>query len=116
MIMIERIRGHRTRVCFAMGARRRAFAVLLTALATLSWVHGAQGAERVYKIGFLGQTSAADLNRQSAALRDGLRALGYEDGKNLVVEYRCAELSLGRLHALACELAEANLHVIVTHG
>ena len=113
---IERIRGHRTRVSFVMGVRRHAFAVLLTAFVTFSWPHDAQGAEPVYKIGFLGQTSAADLNRQSAALRDGLRALGYEEGKNLVMEYRWAERSLARLPALASELAQAKVDVIVTHG
>jgi putative ABC transport system substrate-binding protein len=41
---------------------------------------------------------------------------GYEEGKNLVIEYRWAERSLGRLPALAGELAEAKVDVIVTHG
>ena len=116
VMKIERIRGHRTRVPFVLDAKRSAFAVLLAAFVTFSWADNAQCAERVYKIGFLGQTSAADLNRQSAALRDGLRALGYEEGKNLVMEYRWAERSLARLPALAGELADAKVDVIVTHG
>ncbi|MGE5523144.1 MAG: ABC transporter substrate-binding protein [Rhodospirillaceae bacterium] len=76
----------------------------------------AHAAERVYRIGFLGQTSAADLTRQTAALREGLRASGYEEGRNLVMEYRWAERKLDRLPALAAELAHQNVDAIVTHG
>ena len=77
---------------------------------------GAQTAERVYRLGFLGQTSARDLDRQVSALRDGLRALGYEHGRNLVIEFRWAERKLDRLPALARELVAARVDVIVTHG
>ena len=75
-----------------------------------------QSAERVYRLGFLGQTSAAALARQTPALRQGLRDLGYEDGRNLVIEYRWAERTLGRLPALAAELVGLKVDAIVTHG
>jgi len=81
-----------------------------------SLVAQAQTAERVYKLGFLGQTSAADLGRQTNALRQGLRDLGYEEGRNLVIEYRWAERKLDRLPALAAELVALNIDIIVTHG
>ena len=76
----------------------------------------AQQTGRVYKIGFLGQTSATDLSRQIGALREGLRDLGYEEGKNLLIEYRWAERKLDRLPSLAAELVAMNVDVIVTHG
>jgi putative ABC transport system substrate-binding protein len=90
--------------------------LLLIALATGPWATAAHAAERIYRIGFLGQTSAADLTRQIAALREGLRASGYEEGGNLVMEYRWAERKLDRLPALAAELAGLKVDVIVTHG
>jgi ABC-type uncharacterized transport system substrate-binding protein len=75
-----------------------------------------QPAERVYRLGFLGQTSAPELARQTAALRQGLRDRGYEEGKTLVIEYRWAERKLDRLPALAAELVGAKVDIIVTHG
>ena len=72
--------------------------------------------ERVYRLGFLGQTSAADLARQTAALRQGLRDLGYEEGRNLVIEYRWAERKLDLLPALATDLVGAKVDILVTHG
>ena len=76
----------------------------------------AQTAERVYRLGFLGQTSAADLALQTAALRQGLRDLGYEEGRNLVIESRWAERKLDRLPTLATELVGLKVDAIVTHG
>jgi putative tryptophan/tyrosine transport system substrate-binding protein len=76
----------------------------------------AQKAGRIYRLGFLGQTSAPDLARQTGALRQGLRDLGYEVGGNLVIEYRWAERKLDRLPALASELVSLNVDAIVTHG
>ena len=51
-----------------------------------------------------------------AALRHGLRDLGYEEGSNLVIEYRWAERRLDRLPALASELVALKVDAIVTHG
>ena len=87
------------------------FALLLVPLAA-----GAQPADRVYRLGFLGQTSAPDLDRQIAALRGGLRDFGYEEGRNLVIEYRWAQRSLDRLPVLATELVGLGVDIIVTHG
>jgi putative tryptophan/tyrosine transport system substrate-binding protein len=76
----------------------------------------AQKAGRIYRLGFLGQTSAPDLARQTGALRQGLRDLGYAEGSNLVIEYRWAERKLDRLPALASELVGLKVDAIVTHG
>jgi putative ABC transport system substrate-binding protein len=95
-------------------------AVYALAVVVLAFIGGSlaatASAERVYRLGFLGQTSAADLARQTAALRQGLRDLRYEEGRNLVIEYRWAERKLDRLPALAAELVGLNVDAIVTHG
>ena len=54
----------------------RVLTLVILALLTCSTDIAADAAARVYKIGFLGQTSATDLSRQTGALRQGLRALG----------------------------------------
>jgi ABC-type uncharacterized transport system substrate-binding protein len=90
--------------------------LLILALITYSIAVAADTAARVYKIGFLGQTSATDLSRQISALRQGLQDLGYEEGRNLVIEYRWAERKLDRLPALATELVGLHVDAIVTHG
>src|SRR4030095_14798490 len=48
--------------------------------------------------------------------REGLRALGYEEGRNIVIEYRWAEGEYERFPALIVELAALNVDVIVTAG
>ena len=50
------------------------------------------------------------------AFRQGLRELGYVEGKNIVIEWRYAEGKLDRLPALAAELVRLKVDVIVTAG
>ena len=50
------------------------------------------------------------------AFRQGLRELGYVEGKNIVIEWRSAEGKLDRLPALAAELVRLKVDVIVTAG
>ena len=50
------------------------------------------------------------------ALRAGLHELGYEEGKNIVFEFRWAEGKDDRLPALGADLVEHNVDVIVTGG
>jgi ABC-type uncharacterized transport system substrate-binding protein len=50
------------------------------------------------------------------AFRQGLRELGYVEGKNIVIEYRYAELKPDRLPALAAEIVRLKVDVIVTGG
>jgi putative ABC transport system substrate-binding protein len=94
----------------------RVLTVVILALVTCSTATAADTAARVYKIGFLGQTTATDLSRQTGALRQGLQDLGYEEGRNLVIEYRWAERKLDRLPSLAAELVALKVDIIVTHG
>ena len=69
-----------------------------------------------YRIGFLGLTSSADYASNLAAFRQGLRDLGYEEGKKLEIEYRWAQGHDERLPALASELVRLNPDVLVTHA
>ena len=94
----------------------RILTFVFVGLITCATSDAADTVTRLYKIGFLGQTSATDLARQTAALRQGLQDLGYEEGRNLAIEYRWAERTLERLPSLATELVALNVDVIVTHG
>jgi putative ABC transport system substrate-binding protein len=64
-------------------------------------------------IGVLSPVSAAIAVRNVAALRQGLRDLGYIEGRNIAIEYRFAEGASERLTKLAAELVELNPSVIV---
>src|SRR5438309_5592393 len=94
---------------------RRTFLCGLT-LGTSPLAARAQATQRVYRIGFLGQTSPSDYSSQIAALRQGLRDAGYQEGANLFIEYRWAEGRLGRLPSLATDLVRLKVDLIVTHG
>ena len=76
----------------------------------------AQPASKVYRIGFLGLSSPAGYAANLRAFRQGLRDLGYEEGKNISIEYRWAEERNERLPALAAELVRLNPDVLVTHA
>ena len=70
----------------------------------------------VHRIGFLGNSTAALEANLVGPFRDGLRALGYVEGRNLIVEYRWAEGDYKRFPALIADLVRANVEIIVTAG
>jgi putative ABC transport system substrate-binding protein len=93
-------------------------AVVLTlslALAPLA-VEAQRQAGKVYRIGFLGVTTAALYERQIEELSLGLREHGYVEGRNVTIEFRWAEGRYDRLSGLAAELVRLNPDVIITHG
>jgi len=72
----------------------------------------AQQAAKIARIGYLSTTLAANpLLRE--AFRQGLRELGYVEGRNVVIENRAAEGKLERFPALAAELVALKVDVIV---
>ena len=75
----------------------------------------AQQTGKVPRIGFLGAASASALTGQLDAFRQGLRELGYIEGKNIVVEYRYADGKVDRVPELAAELVGLKVDVIVTY-
>ena len=74
-----------------------------------------QQAAKVPRIGYLTVDMAANPHVREAFLQ-GLRDLGYVEGRNVVIEYRDAEGQLERLPALAAELVALKVDVIVTAG
>ena len=74
-----------------------------------------QAAAKVPRIGFLALNPGANPRLREAFLQ-GLRDLGYVEGRNVVIEYRSAEGKLERLPALAAELVAFKVDVIVTGG
>jgi putative tryptophan/tyrosine transport system substrate-binding protein len=89
--------------------------VLLVAL-TLASVHlaEAQQSKKVPRIGVLWLYSPAIASPFAEAFRQGLRELGYVEGKSIVIEYRHAEGKYDRLPSLAAELVRLNVDIIVT--
>jgi putative ABC transport system substrate-binding protein len=75
----------------------------------------AQQAAKVPRIGYLANNLAASPHL-TEAFRQGLRDLGYVEGRNVVIEYRSAEGKLERLPALAAELVALKVDVIMTGG
>src|SRR5262245_47511339 len=76
---------------------------------------GAQPAAKLPRIGYLAVDLAAGIRNRDAFLQ-GLRDLGYVEGRNVVIEYRDAESRLERLPALAAELVALKVDVIVAGG
>ena len=74
----------------------------------------AQQAQKVWHIGYLGQTSQPEVQYLLDALRLGLRQRGLIENRDFVVEYRFAQGKSERLVELAGELVQARVDVIVT--
>jgi putative tryptophan/tyrosine transport system substrate-binding protein len=76
----------------------------------------AQQPTKVPRIGFLYAGSPSGQLARADAFRQGLRELGYVEGKNIIVEYRHAQGKYDRLAALVAELVRLKVDVIVTGG
>jgi putative ABC transport system substrate-binding protein len=91
--------------------RRREFVAIIGAAAAWPTFARAQNQERIARIGYLGLSASVN-----PAFLQGLAELGYVDGRNLKIEFRSAEGDEARLPALAAELVELDVDVIVTHA
>ena len=76
----------------------------------------AQQRKKVPRIGSLGGASPAALSARTEAFRQGLRKLGYVEGKNIVIEWRHAEGKAERMSELATELVRLKVDLIVSPG
>ena len=72
----------------------------------------AQQATRVYRIGFLSPSASLDGSPADQAFRQGLRALGYAEGQNIVIEWRRGDA--GQFPGFAAEMVRLNVDCIVT--
>jgi len=88
------------------------FVVLLLAVAVIA---DAQQPNKVPRIGYL-SPSVSTGRASTEAFRQGLRDLGYIEGKNIVIEWRANEGQLDRQRALAAELVRLKVEVIVAAG
>src|SRR2546425_7233574 len=80
---------------------------------------GSAEAQQPTKIPRIGYLTAVSLSANAAlieAFRQGLRELGYVEGKNIVIEWRAAEEKVGLLPALAAELVRLKVDIIVSGG
>ena len=92
--------------------QRRDFLIAAGALLAAPFSAKAQQAAKIARIGYLAPNLAASPHLHEA-FRQGLRDLGYVEGRNVVIEYRSAEGNSERLHALAAELVALKVDVIV---
>ena len=88
-------------------------AVVLLALGVTA---EAQQATKTPQIGYLEGGPLSAHTARIEAFRQGLRELGYEEGKNIIIEWRFGDSKVDRLSALATELVGLKVAVIVTGG
>ena len=88
-----------------------AFSVVLAPLAA-----EAQQAEKVWRVGYLSSSSAEREWTRFAAFQQGLRELGYLEGKSISIEQRYAGGEFERLPELAAELARLKVDIFVIAG
>jgi putative tryptophan/tyrosine transport system substrate-binding protein len=95
---------------------RRAFLAGAAALLAAPLAAEAQPAGTVPRIGVLSPSAPSDprMQRRLEAFQQGLRELGYVEGRNIAIESRWAEGRYDRLPALAAELVRLKVNVILT--
>ena len=95
---------------------KKIFWVLGTLFFVTAFGAEAQQTAKISRIGVLLVNSSAASSSSTEALRQGLREIGYEEGKNIAIEYRYAEGKTERLPELAAELVRSKVDVIVSAG
>ena len=95
----------------ALGSILFAGAVLAVAV-----IVAAQQQKKIPRISYLALDAPATNTYRADGFRQGLRQLGYAEGKDLVIESRFADGKIDRLNELAAELVRLKVDVIVTAG
>jgi hypothetical protein len=96
--------------------RRKFLATLGVAAAWPLAARAQQAAAKIPRIGFQGNSTAELEANLVGPFRDGLRALGYEEGRSIAIEYRWAEGQYDRLPALAADLVGRKVDLIAASG
>ena len=97
-----------------MITRRKLLVVLGMGVLAVPLAADAQPTGKVYRIGFIQTAAPNEMGHLIKALDEGLRELGYVEGRNVVFERRFAEGRQERLPALAAELVQLKVDIIVT--
>jgi putative tryptophan/tyrosine transport system substrate-binding protein len=93
--------------------RRRDF-IKVVAGSAMTWPLAARAQQpQMPVIGFLGTSSPELYATRLGVFREGLKEAGYVEGQNVAIEYRWAEDDVGRLQALAADLVQRRVNVIV---
>src|SRR5438132_6753149 len=111
--------GHRqgTAVNRASMAGKTIIVIWLFALALAPFgLAEAQQPGKIPRIGYLSAPSRSAQSARHESFRQGLRELGYVEGKTIVIEWRFADGQLERLPDLAAELVRLKVEVIVAGG
>jgi len=95
--------------------RRREFVRLLGG-AAVAWPLASSAQSKIARIGFMGNSTAALEANLVGAFREGLREQGYEEGRNIAIEYRWADGNYERFSVLVTGLIAVKVDVIVTAG
>src|SRR5688572_22647496 len=112
--MKEILTGSHCGISLNSAFRNSKSAIMLSALLlALSFPADAQQLTKVPRIGYLTGASLSSQSANTEAFRQGLRELGYIEGKNIVIEWRAAEGNRDRQHALAAELVRLKVNVIL---
>lgn len=90
--------------------------IITLIILTATFTADAQQPTKIPRIGYLRTSSFSVSPARMEAFQQGLRALGYEEGKNIAIERRHADRKLDRLPELAAELVRIKVDVIVTSG
>jgi ABC-type uncharacterized transport system substrate-binding protein len=90
--------------------------MLGTAILATSRMAAAQELRKLPRIGFLGNSTPALEANLVGPFRESLHQLGYEEGRNIAIEYRWAGGDYGRFPELIAELIALKVDVIVTAG
>ena len=76
----------------------------------------AQQTAKIPRIGFLIASSPSPVAARLEAFRQGLRELGYVEGKSIVIDYRWAEGKVDRIPELAAQLIGLKVDIILSTG
>jgi putative tryptophan/tyrosine transport system substrate-binding protein len=98
------------------GIRRREFIILLGGAAVTAWPRAArtQQGGKVWRIGLLSGTSREGAAPNYDAFLQGMRELGYAEGRDFILEARFAGGRYERFPELAAELVRLKVDVLVT--
>jgi len=98
-----------------MKAKILVYAVLALVLAVIQLAE-AQQPTKVPRIGWLTAAPLSAMASRAEAFRQGLRELGYVEGKNIVIEWRSPEGKPDVMPTLVAEVVRLKVEVIVTAG